>query len=152
MNTAKSRHSATKKRQETLLHEYKQEKEGRVNRYMDRRFGEADENLSVEDRMMQRFKKEKMVFFFFFLPSFPFSHLFPTYRGTKKSSTWEKKMILILLVFLCRKVVISEGSFLSFSFLFFSFLFFSFLFFSFLFLSSFSFLFPPSLLPYSSKK
>ncbi|XP_068709528.1 nucleolar protein 14-like isoform X2 [Montipora foliosa] len=52
-----SRSKAIKKRQKTLLVEYKQK--NKANLFIDRRFGEYDENLSLEEKMMKRFTLEK---------------------------------------------------------------------------------------------
>ena len=46
-------------RKKTLLLEYKQR--NKSNLFIDRRFGEYDEGLSPEERMMRRFVLEKQV-------------------------------------------------------------------------------------------
>ena len=46
-------------RKETLLVEY--QNRGKANKFVDKRFGEADQDLSVEDKMLQRFALEKQV-------------------------------------------------------------------------------------------
>ena len=46
-------------RKETLLVEYKNR--GKVNKFVDRRFGENDPEMSVEDKMLQRFALERQV-------------------------------------------------------------------------------------------
>ncbi|CAH1782802.1 unnamed protein product [Owenia fusiformis] len=52
-----SKSKANKKRQETLLQEYK--KRGKANLFVDRRLGETDPNLTIEDKMLQRYAAEK---------------------------------------------------------------------------------------------
>ncbi|XP_020623752.1 nucleolar protein 14-like [Orbicella faveolata] len=52
-----SRSKAIKKRQKTLLVEYKQK--NKANMFIDRRFGEYDEKMTLEDKMMKRFTMEK---------------------------------------------------------------------------------------------
>ncbi|KAJ7333629.1 nucleolar complex protein 14 [Desmophyllum pertusum] len=52
-----SRSKAIKKRQKTLLVEYKQK--NKANMFIDRRFGEYDEKMSLEEKMMKRFTMEK---------------------------------------------------------------------------------------------
>ncbi len=42
--------------------EFIREKEGKANAFIDKRFGEDDKNLSLEDKMLLRFKKEKQVY------------------------------------------------------------------------------------------
>ena len=46
-------------RKETLLVEYKQR--GKVNRFLDRRIGEGDSEMSAEDKMLKRFTLERAV-------------------------------------------------------------------------------------------
>jgi hypothetical protein len=46
-------------RKKTLLQEYKQR--GKVNAFLDHRFGEQDEALAEEDKAILRFQKERMV-------------------------------------------------------------------------------------------
>ncbi|CAM6038551.1 unnamed protein product [Sphagnum compactum] len=53
-----SRSTAVDKRKKTLLQEYKQR--GKVNAFLDHRFGEQDENLAEEDKAILRFQKERM--------------------------------------------------------------------------------------------
>ena len=48
-------------RKETLLEEFHRDRLGKSNVVVDRRFGEKDENMSVEDKMMLRFRKQKLV-------------------------------------------------------------------------------------------
>ncbi|CAH3155335.1 unnamed protein product [Porites evermanni] len=52
-----SRSKAIKKRQKTLLVEYKQK--NKANLFIDRRFGEYDEKMTLEEKMMKRFTMEK---------------------------------------------------------------------------------------------
>ncbi|XP_066911191.1 nucleolar protein 14-like [Clytia hemisphaerica] len=52
-----SRSKANEKRKKTLLKEYKQRFKN--NAIIDRRFGEFDESLSIEDKMLKRFAMEK---------------------------------------------------------------------------------------------
>jgi len=52
-----SRSKAIRKRQKTLLVEYKQK--NKANLLIDRRFGEYDEKMSLEEKMMKRFTIEK---------------------------------------------------------------------------------------------
>ncbi|KAM7449136.1 nucleolar complex protein 14 [Porites harrisoni] len=52
-----SRSKAIKKRQKTLLVEYKQK--NKANMFIDRRFGEYDEKMTLEEKMMKRFTMEK---------------------------------------------------------------------------------------------
>ncbi|XP_029197418.2 nucleolar protein 14-like [Acropora millepora] len=52
-----SRSKAIKKRQKTLLVEYKQK--NKANLFIDRRFGEYDETMSLEEKMMRRFTMER---------------------------------------------------------------------------------------------
>lgn len=52
-----SRSKANEKRKRTLLKEYKQR--FKSNTIIDRRFGEFDENLSIEEKMLKRFAMEK---------------------------------------------------------------------------------------------
>ncbi|KAL9983530.1 hypothetical protein ACROYT_G005716 [Oculina patagonica] len=52
-----SRSKAINKRQKTLLVEYKQK--NKANMFIDRRFGEYDEKLTLEEKMMKRFTMEK---------------------------------------------------------------------------------------------
>ncbi|XP_064630063.1 nucleolar protein 14-like [Lineus longissimus] len=52
-----ARSKALKKRQATLLVEYK--KRGKANKFIDKRFGEDDPNMTVEDKMLARFALEK---------------------------------------------------------------------------------------------
>ncbi|XP_015758520.1 PREDICTED: nucleolar protein 14-like [Acropora digitifera] len=52
-----SRSKAIKKRQKTLLVEYKQK--NKANLFIDRRFGEYDETMSLEEKMMKRFTMER---------------------------------------------------------------------------------------------
>lgn len=47
-------------RKKTLLQEYKQQ--GKGNTFVDRRFGEKDEDLPEEDKAILRFQKERQVF------------------------------------------------------------------------------------------
>ncbi|CAM6021599.1 unnamed protein product [Sphagnum balticum] len=53
-----SRSTAVDKRKKTLLQEYKQR--GKVNAFLDHRFGEQDETLAEEDKAILRFQKERM--------------------------------------------------------------------------------------------
>ena len=46
-------------RKKTLLVEYQQRKKS--NQFVDRRFGEYDEELTVEEKMMRRFSMERKV-------------------------------------------------------------------------------------------
>uniref|UniRef100_UPI00358EE9A5 nucleolar protein 14-like n=1 Tax=Myxine glutinosa TaxID=7769 RepID=UPI00358EE9A5 len=52
-----SRSKAIKKRTETLLVEYKQK--DKVNSFIDRRFGEFNPNMTVEEKMTKRFMMER---------------------------------------------------------------------------------------------
>ncbi|RMX61455.1 hypothetical protein pdam_00003532 [Pocillopora damicornis] len=52
-----SRSKAIKKRQKTLLVEHKQK--NKANMFIDRRFGEYDEKMSLEEKMLKRFTMEK---------------------------------------------------------------------------------------------
>lgn len=52
-----ARSRAIQKRKESLLVELQQD--GKRNEFIDRRFGEGDESLSVDDKMLQRFQKER---------------------------------------------------------------------------------------------
>ncbi|XP_022106736.1 nucleolar protein 14-like [Acanthaster planci] len=52
-----SRSKAIKKRKDTLLKEYQQRH--KANKFIDKRFGENDPTLSVEEKMMQRFAFER---------------------------------------------------------------------------------------------
>ncbi|XP_001640799.2 nucleolar protein 14 [Nematostella vectensis] len=52
-----SRSKAMKKRQKTLLTEYKQK--NKANIFVDKRFGENDAEMTLEDKLMQRFTIEK---------------------------------------------------------------------------------------------
>ncbi|XP_067943057.1 nucleolar protein 14-like [Watersipora subatra] len=51
-----SRSKAIKKRQDTLLVEYKNKR--KTNRFVDQRIGENDQSTSLEEKMLQRFAKE----------------------------------------------------------------------------------------------
>ncbi|XP_033755939.1 nucleolar protein 14-like [Pecten maximus] len=52
-----SRSKAIKKREQTLLHEYDQRMKS--NKFVDKRFGENDTDMNVEDKMMKRFAMER---------------------------------------------------------------------------------------------
>nr|XP_023649092.1 nucleolar protein 14 [Paramormyrops kingsleyae]XP_023649093.1 nucleolar protein 14 [Paramormyrops kingsleyae]XP_023649094.1 nucleolar protein 14 [Paramormyrops kingsleyae] len=52
-----SRSKAIKKRQETLLKEYKQK--SKSNKFVDRRFGEYDTKMAPEDKILKRFALER---------------------------------------------------------------------------------------------
>lgn len=52
-----SRSKAVQRRKETLLVEYKQK--DKANKFVDKRFGEEDTELSVEDKMLKRFALER---------------------------------------------------------------------------------------------
>ncbi|KAK2162452.1 hypothetical protein LSH36_98g02047 [Paralvinella palmiformis] len=52
-----SKSKAIQKRRETLLIEYK--KRGKNNKLVDRRFGETDPEMSMEDKMLERFAMER---------------------------------------------------------------------------------------------
>lgn len=52
-----SRSKSIKKRQKTLLVEHKQK--NKANMFIDRRFGEYDEKMSLEEKMLKRFTMEK---------------------------------------------------------------------------------------------
>ncbi|XP_060076896.1 nucleolar protein 14-like [Ylistrum balloti] len=52
-----SRSKAMKKREQTLLHEYDQRMKS--NTFVDKRFGENDTNMNIEDKMMKRFAMER---------------------------------------------------------------------------------------------
>ncbi|XP_033633176.1 nucleolar protein 14-like isoform X2 [Asterias rubens] len=52
-----SRSKANQKRKDTLLKEYQQR--NKTNKFIDKRFGENDPTLSVEEKMMQRFAVER---------------------------------------------------------------------------------------------
>lgn len=52
-----SRSKAIKKREQTLLHEYDQRMKS--NQFVDKRFGENDTNMNIEDKMMKRFAMER---------------------------------------------------------------------------------------------
>ena len=52
-----SRGRATQLRRETLLVEERQK--GRTNTFVDGRFGEHDEDMPVEDKLVQRFQRER---------------------------------------------------------------------------------------------
>jgi nucleolar protein 14 len=54
-----SRSAAVDKRKKTLLQEYKQR--GKLNAFLDHRFGEQDENLAEEYKSILRFQKERVV-------------------------------------------------------------------------------------------
>ncbi|KAK3095262.1 hypothetical protein FSP39_012329 [Pinctada imbricata] len=53
-----SRSKGIKKRKETLLQEYKQRHKS--NKFVDKRIGEHDASLSLEEKMMKRFAKERV--------------------------------------------------------------------------------------------
>lgn len=55
--TARARELALEKRKKTLLVEYQANK--KANTFKDRRFGEGDPSLSLEERMLMRFQKER---------------------------------------------------------------------------------------------
>ena len=46
-------------RKETLLVEYKEK--GKANKFVDKRIGENDPEMSLEDKMLKRFAMEKQV-------------------------------------------------------------------------------------------
>ncbi|KAF7294153.1 hypothetical protein HMN09_01143700 [Mycena chlorophos] len=54
---AQSRQAGLEQRKKTLLKEY--EEKGRAGGILDRRFGENDPSMSVEDRMLERFTRER---------------------------------------------------------------------------------------------
>ena len=56
-DNGQARSRAIQKRKESLLVELQQD--GKRNQFIDRRFGEDDASLSVDDKMMQRFQKER---------------------------------------------------------------------------------------------
>ena len=56
-NVAKARSDATERRKRTLLVEHKNRKS--ANSFVDRRFGEADQSMSLEEKMFERFRKER---------------------------------------------------------------------------------------------
>ena len=73
------------KRKETLLPEFIREKEGKANAFIDRRFGEDDKNLSLEDKMLLRFKKEKQVKSYL---TYPLSILTPLIEKSQNIRPW----------------------------------------------------------------
>ena len=56
-NVAKARSEAVERRKRTLLKEYQSSKKSST--FSDRRIGEGDDSLTVEDRMMERFRRER---------------------------------------------------------------------------------------------
>eukprot|EP00033_Pygsuia_biforma_P002429 GCRY01002693.1.p2 GENE.GCRY01002693.1~~GCRY01002693.1.p2 ORF type:complete len:255 (-),score=57.03 GCRY01002693.1:217-981(-) len=56
-NVGQARDQSIKERKNTLLVEYKQR--DKANTFVDRRFGEGDQSLSLEDKMLMRFQKER---------------------------------------------------------------------------------------------
>jgi hypothetical protein len=55
-NVAEARKAAVEKRQKTIGVEYKNR--DKVNSFVDKRFGEDDENLTNEEKMLMRFAKQ----------------------------------------------------------------------------------------------
>ncbi|CAN0035753.1 unnamed protein product, partial [Heterosigma akashiwo] len=56
-NIANARAKAIERRKKTLLVDYNQQK--RTNSFNDRRFGEHDASMSVEEKLLVRFQKER---------------------------------------------------------------------------------------------
>ena len=65
-NVVQARERGVQKRQETMAPEFFNERAGKVGGFFDRRFGERDQNMSSDDRAVERFKMERVVCF----PSF----------------------------------------------------------------------------------